>query len=318
MEDSPCPSSVRDDEMAAAGGRQWELAYREALSPYIFRRVLVVVGIYLGAYTAICPLGANDLAWTHRLAYSGLGAALCAPLCHAEYVVVLYLTRHWSPFHITMAVAATFLVATPTSVVIAYGIDTLLGGILHPHDLSTVYLFMLLSVALCGAVVHYLVSQRVRNEPSGDPGTDTAAKPGSPPAPDTSVAAVGAASPQRAEPPSTFLDRLPVEAGRDVIYLKMSDHYVEVVTTLGHCAVLMRFVDAVAELGDRGLRVHRSYWVAYSHVEGWRRHNQRWLLQLTDGHVVPVSRSYLGNVRAALMRHQPAAGTKGRTPAGGG
>ena len=316
MEGRTCPSSVRGDEMICARGQHWKFGYREALSPQICRSVLVVVGIYLGAYLAICPLGAADLAWTQRLAYFALGAVLCAPLCYTEYVVTLYLTRHWAPPYIALAVAAATLLAISTSVAIAYGVDALSGGILHPYDLPTVYLFMTLSVALCSAVIHYLVSQRVKNGPSGDAETDTAAKAGSPQAPETGAAAVGATGPQTAEPPCMFLARLPGEVGHDIIYLKMSDHYVEVVTTLGRCTILMRFADAVAELGDRGLRVHRSYWVAYSHVEGWRRHSQRLLLQLTGGHALPVSRTYLGNVRAALTRRRPGAGTTGRTPAG--
>ena len=95
----------------------------------------------------------------------------------------------------------------------------------------------------------------------------------------------------------------------------MSDHYVRVVTTQGRCTILMRFADAVAQLGDRGLRVHRSYWVAYPHIRSWRRHNQRMLLHLTGGHLVPVSRTYLGSVRAVLIRDRALFGPAGRGPA---
>lgn len=313
MEERTCRPSVRGGEITGAGGRQWAFAYREALSPYIFWRVLVVVGIYLGAYAAICPLGADHLAGTQRFVYLAFGAAFCAPLFYAEYVVTLYLTRHWAPCHIALAVAAGTLVVTPTAVAIAYGIDALSGRILHPDDLPTVYLFMMLSVVLCSAVIHYLVSQRVKSETSLGPETDRAAESGSAPAPGTSAAAAGAAGPRATETPFDFLDRLPEEVGHDLVYLKMSDHYVEVVTTLGRCTLLMRFADAVAQLGNRGLRVHRSYWVAYPHIESWRRHNQRMLLHLTGGHVVPVSRTYLGSVRTVLMRRRPPGGTTGRT-----
>ena len=56
-----------------------------------------------------------------------------------------------------------------------------------------------------------------------------------------------------------FLDRLPPELGRDLVYLRMADHYVEAFTTAGSTLVLMRFADAVAALEDAGgLRVHRS------------------------------------------------------------
>ena len=97
-----------------------------------------------------------------------------------------------------------------------------------------------------------------------------------------------------------FLDRLPEKLGRDLVYLKTADHYVEAFTTAGSTLVLIRFVDAIAELdGAGGLRVHRSYWVASRHVAGAARRHGRTTLRLTGGHEVPVSRTYLAAVRAA-------------------
>ena len=97
-----------------------------------------------------------------------------------------------------------------------------------------------------------------------------------------------------------FLDRLPEKLGRDLVYLKTADHYVEAVTTAGSTLVLMRFVDAVAELeGAGGLRVHRSYWVTCRHVTGAARRHGRTTLRLSGGHEVPVSRTYLPAARAA-------------------
>ena len=61
-----------------------------------------------------------------------------------------------------------------------------------------------------------------------------------------------------------------------------------------------RFADAVAELGDQGMQVHRSYWVARRHVVGIERRTERTVLLLTGGEVVPVSRTYLAAVREAL------------------
>ena len=101
-------------------------------------------------------------------------------------------------------------------------------------------------------------------------------------------------------PGARFLDRLPEKLGRDLVYLKTADHYVEAFTTAGSTLVLMRFVDALAELdGAGGLQVHRSYWVAHRHVEGAARRDGRTTLRLTGGHEVPVSRSHMAAVRAA-------------------
>ena len=108
-----------------------------------------------------------------------------------------------------------------------------------------------------------------------------------------------AAPPARAaaDKPTQLLDRLPEALGDDVVYVHVSGHYLDVLTTAGSAVLLMRIADAVAELGDRGMRVHRSYWVAYAHAIRLRRCDHRMLLCLTGDHEVPVSRSYLPRVR---------------------
>ena len=294
-------SSVPDDEVDGDKRHPWQAAYREALTPYIFKRVLILIALYLGAYTVISPLGMDNLTWPQRTAYLGLYAALFAPLCYAEYVVTLYITRFWSPPSITLAVFATTFIATPTATAVAYGVDTLLfPPVLVPSDLPTVYLFLTISVLICGAVVHYLVSQRFREEPAGDTWMETLPETASLEASGDRVASRVAAGHGAAELRSRFLRRMPAEAGQDIIYLKMSDHYVEVVTATGHCTLLMRFTDAIHELANEGIRVHRSYWVSLRHVNGWTRRNQRMCLRLTGGHMVPVSRTYLAQTRAAV------------------
>ena len=99
-----------------------------------------------------------------------------------------------------------------------------------------------------------------------------------------------------------FYDRLPFRVGRDVILLRVDDHYIDVYTTAGHAIILMRLGDAVTYLGDMGMQVHRSYWVAHRHVKGLVRKENRTLLRLTGGHEVPVSRSYGRAVRESIRR----------------
>lgn len=97
-----------------------------------------------------------------------------------------------------------------------------------------------------------------------------------------------------------FLRRLPDDLGRDLVCLRMADHYVEVFTATGSTLILMRFADAIAELeGVDGFRVHRSHWVARQHVVNVSRRNGRTTLHLTGGHDIPVSRGYLADVKAA-------------------
>lgn len=94
-----------------------------------------------------------------------------------------------------------------------------------------------------------------------------------------------------------LLASLPETVGQDVVYVHVSGHYLDVVTTAGSAVVLMRLADAVPALGSRGMQVHRSYWVAYRHIRKLVRHDHRMLLCLTDGYEVPVSRPFLPSVR---------------------
>ena len=103
-----------------------------------------------------------------------------------------------------------------------------------------------------------------------------------------------------AKPRIPLVARLPVGIGSDIIYLKSEGHYVKVHTTAGSSMIMIRFKDAAAELDDLGMRVHRSYWVAHRHVIAAVRRDNRTLLRLAGGHRVPVSRSHLHAVRAAL------------------
>ncbi len=306
-------SSMAHDEDVAA--RQWQFAYREALGPAMLMTVLILIVLFLATFTLTGPLGTHDLTLLQRLAHFGIGAFLCAPLGYTKYVVVLYVTRFRPPSQIALAVAGGVLMASLPSTAIVYAVDTLIRAHVPFYSLPKMYLFVASSMLLCTAFTHYRIGQLLKKGPDGSPVATTPADESgraanadggtSPPA--VVDSAVGG-------PPSMFFDRLPLEVGRDIIYLKMSDHYVEVVTTAGHCNILMRFADAITELGDRGVRVHRSYWVAYAHVEGWIRRNQRALLRLSDAHTVPVSRTYLNPARAAFAQHRVLTDTTGRSP----
>lgn len=100
----------------------------------------------------------------------------------------------------------------------------------------------------------------------------------------------------------TVLQLLPDRLGTDLVYIKSEDHYLQVHTTVGSSLIKMRFSDAVAGLGDRGIQVHRSYWVATRHVTKAVRSGKRTLLRLTGDHKVPVSVTHVHAVRALLAR----------------
>lgn len=116
-------------------------------------------------------------------------------------------------------------------------------------------------------------------------------------------AAVTAAPPAPAsvsEPAARLLARLPFERRATLVSLSVQDHYTEVTTTTGRALVLLRLSDAIAEAeGVPGLQIHRSHWVALAQVARVRRDGARAVLTLKDGRALPVSRTYLPDVKLA-------------------
>lgn len=81
----------------------------------------------------------------------------------------------------------------------------------------------------------------------------------------------------------------------------MQDHYVEVTTAKGTDLILMRRADAIGELDALdGVQIHRSHWVVKSAMRGTTRQDGRLMLELIDGRILPVSRTYVATVRAVL------------------
>lgn len=98
-----------------------------------------------------------------------------------------------------------------------------------------------------------------------------------------------------------FQARLDPATGTDIVSLTMQDHYVRVSTTTGTEMVLIRFADALSELGEiDGLRIHRSHWVAMRHVTTLGREDGKLKVQLDDGRSLPVSQTYAADLRKRL------------------
>lgn len=102
---------------------------------------------------------------------------------------------------------------------------------------------------------------------------------------------------ERAEIP--LLRRLKPENRGAILHLTVTDHYTEVTTSRGRELVLLRFSDALEELGNTpGLQVHRSHFIADMHVEKLLRVEGRLTVVMKDGREIPVSRSRIEVVRA--------------------
>lgn len=63
-----------------------------------------------------------------------------------------------------------------------------------------------------------------------------------------------------------FLLSLPGIVGTDIVAVSSDLHYLNVWTAAGRSTVLGSLRDVVADLGDTGMQVHRSHWVAHAHV----------------------------------------------------
>ena len=119
-------------------------------------------------------------------------------------------------------------------------------------------------------------------------------------APFSELPAAGAPDRPAADAGATLLERLPAARRGRLLHLQMRDHYVEVHTDRGSDLVLMRFGDALKELGGtEGMQVHRSHWIARTALTKIVRRTGRTVAVLDNGAEVPVSRRYARALREA-------------------
>ena len=288
----------------------WRLryAYREMLEWRLICVSLGVLGAGVLLLTVVGPIGIEDsLSPIRRLAFVALCSVFCWPLCHALSAAVLYLARSRQPVEILLACAAgeLFMAVPCGAVVYAF------YGLFLPYDgadftLLQLYLNTAVLILACRSIIHYVACQGIEPKLAGKAGAQ----------PDARVQNQ-AGTPESAAVPEAqeesrhrFFERMPEMVGRDIVYLAVSGHYINVFTTAGSCLVLMRLADAIAALGDLGLQVHRSYWVAYRHIIGVQRRDGRMALRLTGSHEVPVSRTHRVAADAAVSANNQDLGSR--------
>ena len=257
------------------------------------RRSLAGQGIALvcliALFAFIGPFGTYDsLGTPDRIGYWAVAMGANWLVCGCLMMLALVLAGGASVRRRMLVTAAAAPVAAAPGTGVVFAAEALFRpGYAADIPLWTIYLSVTVLMLAIGLSVVAVFEVRRRLAPGA----------AVLPAADGAVDAEARSGPK---PGARFLDRLPEKLGRDLVYLKTADHYVEAFTTAGSTLVLMRFVDAVAELqGAGGMQVHRSYWVAQRHVEGSDRRHGRTLLRLSGSHEVPVSRSYIAAVRAA-------------------
>ena len=258
-----------------------ELAYRELCEARLILVSLAISCAFVLFFTVAGP--GSDLLTDplQRAAYFGLICALAWPLGHCTAMALLYCLRRCRPVHLVLASLAAGLYVAANIATVAYALDRLM----RPHGppppaWPLFYVRAAVASVVHFGLIHYLAVQLAKLRQLPEQRSETNRSP--------VIESV---------PSGRFLDRLPEEVGRDVVYLTVNGHYINVVTTAGSAAVLMRLADAVAELGDLGLQVHRSFWVANRHVTEVVRREGRTVLQVTGGTEVPVSRTFLAAVR---------------------
>ena len=328
-----------DDAHAGRSGPNLRLAYRELFRRQLML-ISVSMSCVLVLFHAVAGPGGEVLPQLlPRLGFFGLMAALTWPMGHGMAALLLYFVRRGRPYHVILVSLAGAVYIAANLAMVGYAIHRLLVGAgqeLYPW--SDYYLRALLPSLLHVGVINYLACQRARLGPiargvhadeaetqarpeatevivdtrpsraphAAAPGVVSDAPGAAGASPDESSTSAQPSAPsgeRAARIEARFLDRLPPEVGRDVVYLKVSGHYITVVTTAGSGSLLMRFADAVAELEGEGMQVHRSFWVAYPHITAVEQREGRTLVCLTGGEVVPVSRTFVAAVRAAAT-HQ--------------
>lgn len=99
---------------------------------------------------------------------------------------------------------------------------------------------------------------------------------------------------------ASIMERVPLAKRGRLIALIVNDHYVDVVTDKGTSLVLIRLGDAMRQTGEfEGVQIHRSHWVARDAVTRSFRDGDRLMVELCDGRILPVSRSFAPAARQA-------------------
>ena len=270
--------------------------YQAPLKSPIVQRALISVVAYVLLLTLIGIIYKNELSGSRRTAYLAVSALLCIPICIFYGILTDHLSRLRARVAGILSMVASALLSAGSATVLVYGVDRLFRVGFTPNRMRDPYVLALAGLLVFASVAQYAMVRRQRWEDML-PRVEEARSGGEA---EAGEGPTGKVEEQPEAPGSHFFRRLPSELGRDLVYLKMSDHYVEVFTTAGHMVLLMRLGDAVAELDGLGMRVHRSYWVGNGHLERLVRRGRRRLLRLTGGHEVSVSRTYLAAVEAAL------------------
>lgn len=99
-----------------------------------------------------------------------------------------------------------------------------------------------------------------------------------------------------------FIALLPKALGEDVVAVSADLHYLHVHTTAGRCMILCTLKQAATALGEAGMQVHRSHWIARDHVTRLVPNGSGIACVMSNDLRIPVSRRRQREVRAWFGR----------------
>ena len=296
-------------------------AYQELATPGMFLLVCASMVILAVPFTMWDPLDLRStMSTAERIGLSSVVGAFDVMSCYSAGLLALYLARRRSMRQVLLMVQAMeLLVGAPCCTALYHTAYTVVhGGDTPPSGLPGLYALCAMNAAWASALVYYVILLRLRHRqrldsgsgagapvPAGAAPPEAAGRPEAPGEPvehgtQSAEQRRAAAGVTRGAAAKGLFERLPEAVGDDIVYLHVSGHYLDVVTTAGSTLLLTSLADAMAQLGNRGLQVHRSYWVAARHVVELSRKDARTVLVLSGEREVPVSRTFLPAVRALL------------------
>ncbi|WP_137130280.1 LytTR family DNA-binding domain-containing protein [Rhizobium sp. FY34] len=235
-------------------------------------------------FTVTGPFGTREsMPLLQRLSFWSLlhGMAFCVAVVMATLANLAL--EKWIASRLVRMLIGSALAALP----IGFGVMLLEAGFFEvpvsiDEALTQAAIALPLGLSLC--FVTYLTT----SQPSGQAPQITAERP----VDEAPTARVACDRP-------ALLNRLKPEQRGRLLQLSVEDHYTQVLTSRGRDLILLRFSDALNEVGDTpGQRIHRSHWVADEHVSALKRDKGKLTIITRDGLELPVSRPYEAQIRA--------------------
>ena len=295
--------------------------HHEMLGPRMLKVTVATSVVIVALFVSAGPIGSHALTGLQRSVYFAVVTAFSFPLHYSLMTLALYYTRFQPPLASTVAVAATAAVVSVPTTATSYLYPMLFFPGYQLPGFATLYVTVAVTAVSASVLFNYVIFQRIGDIRGAGAGPTRSRFRGSQGVTIGIADRSGESAPNRSEdeppaipappalePPANpagtpvrpFFDRLPAEMGYEIIYVKTEGHYLRVYTKAGTSRLLLRFADAVAELSNLGMQVHRSYWVALDQVVGLVKRDNRMMLRLTGNYEVPVSRTYVRAVRAAM------------------